>query len=486
MGKIGAAVWATGHAGRVIVEAGLTRPWLEFRGGIVYDPAKDGLDLGRGMRARRPARGAGLDRRRCRPRSSRHRRRLLHGDRLPDEVADACLRANRAGKDAITISGLVHPKTVLGATAAAELDAGAQGRRRPDPRHRALGLPDDHAATRVAFQRPPLRRDPTGAGRRHVAVGPRHPARRRDRRPDRGSRWRLHDAQLPRRGADAAGRVGRARRGRADLREHPRPDRVRRERNGYVAEPGTIGGHDRRAAANIRGGGRLVSVWRGLFDLSRSATAWRASAGSSSTATRRSRRPSGATSSSIPTRRPGRGRWPRCVRSGSCHRGCTRSTSWPSDRSSARPAGGPASAAVSPSSSTTSPRSASAVDERPRSERRLRWMDAGRPALRHEVRRDRRDGAGDGEPTPTARPARPRSRTSSAIGRPSRRPSTRTCLTFALRSVRADAAPADVGRREPIAARSPRPSKANGSSPIEPEFEQHADPGRSRPPGSRP
>ena len=37
MDRIGAVVWATGHAGRVIVEAGLTRPWLEFRGGIVYD-----------------------------------------------------------------------------------------------------------------------------------------------------------------------------------------------------------------------------------------------------------------------------------------------------------------------------------------------------------------------------------------------------------------------------------------------------------------
>ena len=30
----------------MIVEAGLTRSWLEFRGGIVYDPAKGGLDLG--------------------------------------------------------------------------------------------------------------------------------------------------------------------------------------------------------------------------------------------------------------------------------------------------------------------------------------------------------------------------------------------------------------------------------------------------------
>jgi hypothetical protein len=42
---------------------------------------------------------------------------------------------------------------------------------------------------------------------------------------------------------------------------------VRRERAGYVVEPGTICGHDRRVAANVQGGGRLVSLWRGRFDL---------------------------------------------------------------------------------------------------------------------------------------------------------------------------------------------------------------------------
>ena len=47
MGTIGAAVWSTGRAGRVIVEAGLIRPWIEFRGGIVYSAAKEGLDLGK-------------------------------------------------------------------------------------------------------------------------------------------------------------------------------------------------------------------------------------------------------------------------------------------------------------------------------------------------------------------------------------------------------------------------------------------------------
>jgi len=39
----------------------------------------------------------------------------------------------------------------------------------------------------------------------------------------------------------------------------------RRERAGYVVEPGTICGHDRRVTAEVRGGGRLVSVWRGRF-----------------------------------------------------------------------------------------------------------------------------------------------------------------------------------------------------------------------------
>jgi hypothetical protein len=34
-----------------------------------------------------------------------------------------------------------------------------------------------------------------------------------------------------------------------------------------VVEPGTICGHDRRVAANVQGGGRLVSLWRGRFDL---------------------------------------------------------------------------------------------------------------------------------------------------------------------------------------------------------------------------
>ncbi len=126
MDRIGAAVWATGRAGRVIVEAGLTRPWLEFRGGIVYSPTKEGLDLGE---------ACGLDVRLGAPVSTDVDAVLARPDidvvfyaglGTPSEVADACLRANRAGKDAITIAGLVHPTTILGAQAAADLDTAAR------------------------------------------------------------------------------------------------------------------------------------------------------------------------------------------------------------------------------------------------------------------------------------------------------------------------------------------------------------------------
>ena len=126
MDRIGAAVWATGRAGRVIVEAGLTRPWLVFRGGIVYSEAKEGLDLGE---------ACGLDVRLDAPVTMDIDAILGRPDvdvvfyaglGSPDEVAAACLRANRAGKDAITIAGLVHPSTILGREAAAELHAGAK------------------------------------------------------------------------------------------------------------------------------------------------------------------------------------------------------------------------------------------------------------------------------------------------------------------------------------------------------------------------
>ena len=94
MDRIGAAVWATGRAGQEIVRAGLLRPWLEFRAGIVFTEAKDGLDLGE---------ACGLDVRLGAPVSTDIDAVLARSDidvvfyaglGTPTDVAAACLRAN--------------------------------------------------------------------------------------------------------------------------------------------------------------------------------------------------------------------------------------------------------------------------------------------------------------------------------------------------------------------------------------------------------
>ena len=267
MDRIGAAVWATGHAGRVIVEAGLTRPWLEFRGGIAYDPAKEGMDLGE---------ACGLDVRLDAPVSTDVDAVLARPDvdvvfyaglGTPAEVADACLRANLAGKDAITVAGLVHPKTILGPAAAAELDARARAAGR-----RILGtglwdyltitLPLAAMSNVLAFDEMRLERvaDLTfwghGILRDEGIGGPPESA-------GGGFMMRNFLVEALALLAESSG---------LDVDEPvfesvPVLSEVRRERAGYVAEPGTICGHDRRVTANVRGGGRLVSVWRGRFDL---------------------------------------------------------------------------------------------------------------------------------------------------------------------------------------------------------------------------
>ena len=267
MDKIGAAVWATGHAGRVIVEAGLTRPWLEFRGGIVYDAAKDGLDLGE---------ACGLDVRLDAPVSTDVDAVLGRPDidvvfytgiGSPSEVAAACLRANRAGKDAITVSGLVHPKTILGAEAAAGLDEAARA-----SGQRILGtglwdyltitLPLASFSNVLTFDEIRLERVADlslwghGILRDEGIGGPIESA-------GGGFMMRNFLIEALMLLAESAGlEVSEPR-----FEGTPVLTEVRREVNGYVAEPGTIGGHDRRVTADVRGGGRLVSEWRGRFDL---------------------------------------------------------------------------------------------------------------------------------------------------------------------------------------------------------------------------
>jgi hypothetical protein len=267
MDKIGAAVWATGRAGRVIVEAGLTRPWLDFKGGIVYSAAKEGLDLGE---------ACGLDVRLGAPVSTDVEAVLARSDidvvfycgiGTPTEVAAACLRANQAGKDAITIAGLVHPATILGASAAAELDAAsrASGQRILGTGfwdYLTISLPLTSLSNVLTYDEIRLERiaDTSlwghGILRDEGVGGPVESA-------GGGFMMRNFLVEALMLLAESAG---------LEIDEPafesiPVLSEVRRERAGYVVEPGTICGHDRRVTANVHGGGRLESVWRGRFDL---------------------------------------------------------------------------------------------------------------------------------------------------------------------------------------------------------------------------
>ncbi len=266
MDRIGAAVWATGRAGKVIVEAGLTRPWLEFRGGIVYSPDKDGLDLGE---------ACGLDVRLDAP-VSMDIDAVLAGRDIdvvfyaglgsPDEVAAACLRANRAGKDAITIAGLVHPATILGREAAAELDAAARaaGQRIVGTGlwdYLTITLPLAAMSNVLMFREIRLERvaDMTLWGHgilRDEGIG--------GSIQSAGAGFMMRNFLV-----EALMLLGESSGLELDepvFESVPVLASERRERAGYVVEPGTICGHDRKVTANVRGGGRLVSVWRGRFD----------------------------------------------------------------------------------------------------------------------------------------------------------------------------------------------------------------------------
>jgi 2,4-diaminopentanoate dehydrogenase len=267
MERIGAAVWATGRAGQEIVRAGLKRPWLDFRAGIVYTPAKEGQDLGEACGL-----GVHLDA----PVSVDADAVLARDDidvvfyaglGTAAEVAEACLRANRAGKDAITISGLLHPRSVLGADAAAELDAAAReaggrivGTGFLD--YLAITLPLASMSNVLAFEELRLERvaDTTLWGHGILADegigGP----------PEEASGGFMMRNFLVESLMLLAESLGLAISDPVYTSEPILSD-VRRERAGYAVDPGTVGGHRRSVASEVEGGGRLVSTWQGMFDL---------------------------------------------------------------------------------------------------------------------------------------------------------------------------------------------------------------------------
>ncbi len=190
----------------------------------------------------------------------------MPGSGTPTEVADACLRANRAGKDAITIAGLVHPATILGADAAAELDASARA-----AGGRILGtglwdfltitLPLAAISNVLTFDEIRLERiaDTTlwghGILRDEGIGGPVEAA-------GAGFMMRNFLVEALMLLGESCGLGPR----RAGLRERAGPvGSSGARRPATSSSPGRSAATTARSAPNVRGGGRLVSVWRGRF-----------------------------------------------------------------------------------------------------------------------------------------------------------------------------------------------------------------------------
>ncbi len=110
----GVAVAGLGRAGTEIVKAVGTMPGLRLVAGVVHSPAKAGQDVGTlaGIDPLGVAATDDLERVLADPRVDA----VLHGG-LGDPAAVATFvgRCAERGKDAITVSGLVHPRTALDA-----------------------------------------------------------------------------------------------------------------------------------------------------------------------------------------------------------------------------------------------------------------------------------------------------------------------------------------------------------------------------------
>lgn len=278
MERIGAAIWATGRAGQEMLKAGLQRPWLEFRGGIVFNPAKDGLDLGEACGLERKVGAAvstDVDAVLARPDIDVV---FYCGMGRPQDVAAAALRANRAGKDFVSIAGPTHPRTALGAERAAEVDAAirATGRRTLATgfwEYLTLSLPLVAVSNSVSFDEVRLERVADlgrwGAGilRDEGIGGPLEKA---------GAGFMMRNLMF-----EAFMLLAESLALEIDepvFTTDPVVATERRARPDYAVDPGTVLGYDRRLSADVRGGGRLVSLWRGRFALHPAADGMRGSA----------------------------------------------------------------------------------------------------------------------------------------------------------------------------------------------------------------
>jgi 2,4-diaminopentanoate dehydrogenase len=128
--KIRAVVFGTGKVGREVIKGCLAADDLELVGGVVTDPAKEGRDLGE-LAGLKPAG----------PKATTDLESVLGRDDVdlvfycglgnPQEVAERLGQIAESGKDAITVTGMVHPESALGQEGARRLaERAAKGKAR--------------------------------------------------------------------------------------------------------------------------------------------------------------------------------------------------------------------------------------------------------------------------------------------------------------------------------------------------------------------
>lgn len=265
---IRAAIWGTGRVGRELVKAGLARPWLQWVGGAVFDPAKDGRDLGElaGIAPLGVAATTDIEALLARPDIDV----VVYAGLGPEAVVgESVERIVRAGKDAVTVSGLVHPRTALGAYGARRLHEAcvASGRR-------AIGaglnpgfvldvIPAVWASCVVEHTCVTARRvsdlKTWGPGvHRSLGIG------RRPEDVDEVEMLMALDQSLMLLG-DALGLAF----DRVEDTTTPLIAPTRRTHGDAVVEVGTIAGYARRSAGVVAGVERVVLEWTAMFGLDR-------------------------------------------------------------------------------------------------------------------------------------------------------------------------------------------------------------------------
>ncbi len=262
---IRAAIWGTGRMGVELAKAAIERDWIELVAAIVFDPAKEGRDL---------AEIAGLDR----PTGAKATRDVAAVLARPDldlvfytgigssaEIAGYMKQILVAGKDAVTLSGLVHPATALGPEGARELDAAARASGR-----RAVGtgiapgflvdvLPVVWLSTAVDFRRVRARMTGNmnswgpgvlrayGIGMSPAEITP--PASRVSMKESVALISEAMNLALDR----------------IEETNEPLISTTHRGGFGFVVEPGTVTGFRRRFVGIVSGEERVVLEWSGAF-----------------------------------------------------------------------------------------------------------------------------------------------------------------------------------------------------------------------------